>query len=113
MFPTFEITTQTASAWQHIKEAFAHQESLLGPHGGYVMGSTGDWNDFSTEFERLTESMLVTAQLAYAYPQLALLADRRGDRDFAAQLRAAASSSQKSRSFEVPRSKRVHSGPVP
>jgi len=85
----YAVTGTKVSAWQHIKEAFAHQESLLGPHGGYVMGATGDWNDFSTEFERLTESMLVTAQLAYAYPKLAELADRRGDRDFAAQLRAA------------------------
>src|SRR5256885_10405597 len=33
-------------------------------------------------------SMLVTAQTAYAYPQLAALADERGDSRFAAQLRA-------------------------
>ena len=38
----------------------------------------------------MTESMLVTAQLAYVYPRLAELADLRGDRAFAAQLRAAA-----------------------
>jgi hypothetical protein len=37
----------------------------------------------------MTESNLVTAQLAYAYPKLAELADLRGDKDFAAQLRAA------------------------
>src|SRR4051812_23220297 len=80
---------QTATAWQHIKEAFAHQETLRGPHGGYVMGSTGDWNDFSTELEQMTESNLVTAQLAYAYPKLAELADLRGDKEFAAQLREA------------------------
>ena len=36
----------------------------------------------------MTESMLVTAQLAYVYPRLAELADLRGDRAFAAQLRA-------------------------
>jgi hypothetical protein len=78
-----------ATIWEHLKVAFAHQESLLGPHGGYVMGSTGDWNDFSTEFEQMTESMLVTAQLAYAYPKLAELADLRGDHAFADQLRAA------------------------
>ena len=82
-------TTQTASAWQHIKEAFAHQETLRGPHGGYVMGATGDWNDFSTELEQLSESNLVTAQLAYAYPKLAELADLRGDTEFAAALRKA------------------------
>jgi hypothetical protein len=82
-------TTVNASAWQHIKEAFAHQETLRGPHGGYIMGTTGDWNDFSTELEQMTESNLVTAQLAYAYPKLAELADLRGDKDFAAQLRKA------------------------
>ena len=86
----YALNAGTATAWEHIKEAFAHQESLLGPHGGYIMGSTGDWNDFSTEFEQLTESMLVTAQLAYGYPKLAELADRLGDKGFAAQLRAAA-----------------------
>ena len=36
----------------------------------------------------MTESMLVTAQLAYVYPRLAELADARGDTAFAAQLRA-------------------------
>ena len=82
--------SDVASAWQHIKDAFAHQESLRGPHGGYLAGSTGDWSDFSTQFEQLTESMLVTAQLAYAYPKLAELADLRGDGAFATQLRGAA-----------------------
>ena len=38
----------------------------------------------------MTESMLVTAQLAYVYPKLAELADLRGDRPFAAELRAGA-----------------------
>jgi hypothetical protein len=80
---------QTASAWDHIKQAFAHQETLRGPHGGYLMGSTGDWNDFSTELEQMSESNLVTAQLAYAYPKLAELADLRGDKQFAAALRKA------------------------
>ena len=78
-----------ATIWQHLKVAFQHTQSMLGPHGGYLAGSTGDWNDFSTEFEGLTESMLVTAQLAYAFPKLAELADLRGDHAFAAQLRAA------------------------
>src|SRR2546426_2996009 len=36
----------------------------------------------------MTESTLVTAQLAYVYPRLAELADARGDHDFAAELRA-------------------------
>jgi hypothetical protein len=78
-----------ATIWEHLKVAFAHTQSMLGPHGGYLVGSTGDWNDFSTEFEQLTESMLVTAQLAYAFPKLAEVADMRGDRAFAVQLRAA------------------------
>ena len=86
---TYYGTTQKASAWEHIKEAFAHQETLRGPHGGYVMGATGDWNDFSTELEQMSESNLVTAQLAYAYPKLAELADLRGDKPFAADLRKA------------------------
>ena len=51
------------------------------------MGTTGDWNDFSTELEQMTESNLVTAQLAYAYPKLAELAELRGDRAFAAHVR--------------------------
>jgi hypothetical protein len=39
----------------------------------------------------MSESMLVTAQLAYVYPRLAELADARGDRGFAASLRSDAS----------------------
>jgi len=78
--------------WDHIKLSHLHQEVLVGrgPHGGYVTGATGDWSDFSTEFEQMTESMLVTAQLAYAYPVLADVAEARGDAAFAAQLRAEA-----------------------
>ncbi len=81
---------QTVSAWEHLKDAFAHQETLLGPHGGYLMLGTGDWTDFSTVLVGLSESMLVTAQLAYAYPQLADLAELRGDTEFASRLRSAA-----------------------
>jgi hypothetical protein len=80
----------TATVWQHLKIAFEHMETYLGPHGDYLMGTTGDWNDFSTEFEQMTESTLVLAQLAYAYPRLAELADLLGDKTFAAQVRAAA-----------------------
>ncbi|HUC03973.1 MAG TPA: hypothetical protein VL961_01155 [Acidimicrobiales bacterium] len=81
----------SASVWQHLKVAFEHMETYHSGalHGLYLMGVTGDWNDFSTEFEQLTESTLVTAQLAYCYPQLAQLADLYGDHAFAAQLRAA------------------------
>jgi hypothetical protein len=78
-----------ATIWGHLKVAFAHQQSLRSLHGGYLSEATGDWDDFSTEFEHMSESMLVTAQLAYAYPKLAQLADLRGDHAFAAQLRAA------------------------
>jgi len=84
----FYGSTRRASVWEHIKLAFQHQESLLGPHGGYLAGSTGDWSDFSAEFLQMTESMLVPAQTAYAYPRLAQLADLRGDHAFAARLRA-------------------------
>ena len=77
----------SASLWDHLKLAYQHQEAQLGPHGDYLTGSTGDWSDFATEFLQMTESNLVTAQLAYVYPRLAELADARGDRAFAAQLR--------------------------
>ncbi len=80
----------TATVWQHLKAAFEHMETYLGPHGDYLMGTTGDWDDFSVQFEHLTESTLVLAQLAYTYPRLAQLADLLGDRAFAAQVRAAA-----------------------
>jgi hypothetical protein len=78
------------SIWEHIKMAFRHQESLRGPNGGYLAGTNGDWSDFSAAFLHMSESMLVPAQLAYAYPRLAALADLRGDHRFAAQLRARA-----------------------
>jgi hypothetical protein len=81
----------SASLWDHLKAAFAHQESIRGPHGGYLTGATGDWSDFSTQFLQMSESMLVAAQAAYIYPRLAELADLRGDHAFAAQLRATAS----------------------
>jgi Glycosyl hydrolase 36 superfamily, catalytic domain/Glycosyltransferase family 36 len=76
--------------WQHLKLAFAHQQSLLGPHGGYLALDNGDWSDFSTTYLQMTESTLVTAQAAYIYPRLALLADVLRDRRFAAALRLAA-----------------------
>ena len=71
--------------------AFTHQESLRGPHGGYLTaGTNGDWSDLSTAILGMTESTLVTAQLAYIYPRLAALADLRGAKGFARRLRAAA-----------------------
>ena len=73
--------------WEHVKIAYRHQESLRGPHGGYLAGTNGDWSDFSAELLSMSETTLVAAQLAFAYPRLADLADLRGDRAFAAQLR--------------------------
>jgi hypothetical protein len=81
------------SVWEHLKLAVRHQESPPlgpGPNGNYLMGSNGDWSDFSTTFLPATESVLVTAQLAYAYPQLAAVADLHRDRSFAKRLRALA-----------------------
>jgi hypothetical protein len=77
----------SGTMWEHLKLAFEHQESQLGPHGGYIIGSTGDWSDFATQFLQMTESTLVSAQTAYVYPRLAELADARGDKKFAAALR--------------------------
>jgi hypothetical protein len=88
----FYRSRHTATVWQHIKIAFAHQESLAGPRGLYALppGFFGDWNDGSVEFEQLTESTLVATQLAYVYPRLAELADRLGDPAFAHRLRTRA-----------------------
>ncbi len=77
-----------ATLWQHLKAAVDHQESQRGPHGEYLSGATGDWSDFSTSFLQMTESNLVAAQAAYIYPQLAELAQLRGDDAFAAKLRS-------------------------
>jgi hypothetical protein len=77
-----------ASLWSHLRHAYRNQESRRGPHGGYLTGTNGDWSDFSTPILGMDESILVTAQLAYVYPRLAELADLRGDRRFAAALRA-------------------------
>jgi hypothetical protein len=98
----------SASLWDHLKLAFTHQEQVigLGPHNEYLIGATGDWNDISTEFMRMTESDLVTAQAAYIYPRLAEVADRVGDGAFAAQLRAAAA-----RDLAVVRGQYVSAGP--
>jgi Glycosyl hydrolase 36 superfamily, catalytic domain/Glycosyltransferase family 36 len=81
----------SGTLWEHLKLAFHHQEEVIGrgAHGEYLTGATGDWNDFSTEFNKMTESSLVTAQAAYIYPRLALVADQLGDSTFANELRAA------------------------
>ena len=42
--------------WEHVKIAFRHQESLRGPHGGYLAGTNGDWSDFSAELLKMSES---------------------------------------------------------
>jgi len=80
----------SGTLWEHLKLALRHQESQRGPNGGYVMGATGDWSDFSTQLGPFTESNLVVAQAAFIYPRLAELADLRGDAAFAAELRATA-----------------------
>ena len=87
--PFFD-TKETATAWEHIKLAYQHQETWRGPHGGYLAGTNGDWSDFSAIYLQMTESMLVAAQTAYAYPRLAELADRLGDDAFAVELRTRA-----------------------
>jgi len=80
---------QPASVWEHLKLAFKHNESIIGPHGNYKMLSPwGDWAD--QQDPDLTESVLVAAQVAYAYPRMAALASLRGDHAFAAELRSAA-----------------------
>jgi hypothetical protein len=77
---------------QHLELAFRHQEDVVGrgPHGEYLTGATGDWNDFSTEFNQMTESNLVTAEAAYMYPRVALIAEHAGAHAFANELRSAA-----------------------
>jgi hypothetical protein len=80
-----------STVWKHLVRAFTHQESFRGPHGGYsTVGTNGDWSDLSTSILGMTESNLVTAQLAFVYPRLAELADLRGAKGFARKLRAAA-----------------------
>jgi hypothetical protein len=76
-----------STLWGHLKRAYRHQESLRGPNGGYRTTAVGDWSDFSGAFLGMTESTLVSAQLAYVYPRLAELADARGDEGFARTLR--------------------------
>jgi hypothetical protein len=91
---SFYDTKREVSAWEHIKLAYRHQESLRGPNGVYRMGATGDWSDFATELGPMTETTLVAAQLAYAYPKLAELAELRGDEEFARELRTRAAELQ-------------------
>jgi hypothetical protein len=86
----FYGSSVSASLWQHLKLAFAHQQSLLGPHGEFDALSPGDWSDLLPSYSGMTESDLVVAQCAYVYPQLAEVADMRGDHVFAKKLRAAA-----------------------
>jgi len=86
----FSGDTSSASLWQHVKLAFAHQQSLIGPHGEYDALSSGDWSDLLPTYSGMTESDLVVAQCATIYPQLAEVADLRGDHVFAGQLRSAA-----------------------
>ena len=89
--------TGSGTIWDHVKAAYNYQENMVGHglHGEYLSaptGSTGDWSDFATEFLQMTESNLVTAQAAYLYPRLALVADLKNDASFAAQLRGTGAS---------------------
>ncbi|HVT36390.1 MAG TPA: hypothetical protein VHE37_12440, partial [Nevskiaceae bacterium] len=78
----------SGTVWDHLKLAYHHQEDLVGRgiHGQYNIGPTGDWSDLSPVFLQITESTLVTAQLAYIYPRLEELALAHGDLAFAQQL---------------------------
>ncbi len=79
----------SGTVWEHVKLAVRHQEQVIGrgPNGQYLIGPAGDWSDLSPLFLGITESTLVTAQMAYVYPRLAEVADLVGDTAFAAQLR--------------------------
>lgn len=89
--PFFGSSRRT-TIWQHLKLAFRHQQSLLGPHGGYLSTPDGgtDWSDGLSTAAHQSESLLVTAQVAYVYPLLAVVADEIGDVRFAAAVRSAA-----------------------
>jgi hypothetical protein len=86
----FYGSSSTVSLWEHVKLSFAHQQSLLDPDGEFKALSTGDWSDLLPTYSGMTESDLVVAQCAYVYPELADVAELRGDRAFASELRAAA-----------------------
>ncbi len=88
----FYGSSSTESLWEHVKLAFAHQQSLLGPNGEFKALSTGDWSDLLPTYSGMTESDLVVAQCAYVYPELADVADLLGDQAFASELRGAAAS---------------------
>ena len=92
--PTPALTSGTV--WEHLKLAYFHQETVTpkGPNGHYVIGSGGDWSDLSPIFLQMTESVLVSTQLAYMYPRLAELAERYGDLAFAMTLRERAAALQ-------------------
>ena len=86
----FYDTREPATAWEHVKLAYRHQETLRRAHGAYAAGTNGDWSDFSAQLLGMSDSTLVGLQLAYAYPKLAELADRLGDDAFAGEVRARA-----------------------
>ncbi|MFL5781205.1 MAG: GH36-type glycosyl hydrolase domain-containing protein, partial [Thermoleophilaceae bacterium] len=81
-----------ATLWQHMKLAVHHQEDVVGrgPHGGYNAMQLGDWADFITQYQGMTESTIVPGQVAVAYRRLAQVADLTGDRAFAHRLRTLA-----------------------
>jgi Glycosyl hydrolase 36 superfamily, catalytic domain/Glycosyltransferase family 36 len=87
----FYRSAASTNLWEHVKLAFDHQQSLLGPHGEYRALSAGDWSDLLPAYSGMTESDLVVAQCAYVYPLLADVADLRGDHAFAQRVRRASS----------------------
>lgn len=94
--PFFD-TPRRATIWEHLKLAFRHQQSLLGPHGGYLSTPDHgtDWSDGLSTAAHQTESLLVTSQVAYEYPLLADVADEMGDTQFASEVRPAATGARR------------------
>lgn len=74
---------------EHLKVAFRRQESLRTERGTYLSLQNGDWSDLSTIMLGMSESALVTTQVAFIYPRLAELAEMLGDSEFAGKLRRA------------------------
>lgn len=93
----FYDSSKRATIWEHLKLAFKHQQSLLGPHGGYLATPDGgtDWSDGLSTAAHQNESLLVTAQVAYVYPLLQALADKVGDEQFGSEVRTAAANARR------------------
>ena len=74
-----------ATLWEHLQgRASATRRRCAGRTAATSPAPTATGRTSPRELLQMTESMLVSAQLAYVYPRLAELADLRGDRAFAA-----------------------------